>query len=409
MVEDEDAALGAAMRQLLRVSYGMLPDALGDVVAATIEEHLGGTDVVLLLVDLDQIELRPFDPAGTGRWKPLPVDGSLAGIAFQEERATSEEVAGGRRVWVPILDSSERMGVLGVTDDGSLSLAVWLDLASLIGEIVMGKDPYGDAIANARRTTKVTLAAEMRWGLLPPLTFTSPVVSVSGILQPSHLIAGDAFDYAVDSQTASVALFDAMGHGLEASRMANLAIGLYRNARRRGDDIAETLVGLDQIILSEFGDARFITAQLASLDLASGELRIVSAGHPYPVRLRHGEGPSAIECPPCRPAGLGVGDPTVVTIALQPGDAVLFHSDGVSDARSPAGESFGEERMADMACELLDAHMRPAEVLRRVMHHAIAFQGPRVRDDASLVLLRWCPEAIGEPEDPVQRSEEALS
>ena len=76
-------------------------------------------------------------------------------------------------------------------------------------------------------------------------------MSVSGILEPSHLIAGDAFDYAVDRSTAAVALFDAMGHGLEASRMANLAIGLYRNARRRGDDIAEFLVALAQIIVTE--------------------------------------------------------------------------------------------------------------------------------------------------------------
>jgi serine phosphatase RsbU (regulator of sigma subunit) len=255
----------------------------------------------------------------------------------------------------------------------------------------------------------VTLAAEMRWGLLPPLTFTSPSVSVSGILQPSHLIAGDAFDYAVDHARASVAVFDAMGHGLEASQMANLAIGLYRNARRRGEDLADILLALDQVITSEFGEARFVTAQLASLDIGTGVLRIMSAGHPYPVHLRHGEDPSTIECPPCRPAGLGLVDPEEVTVELEPGDAVLFHSDGVSEARSPAGESLGERRMADMACALLDENLRPAEVLRRVMHHAIAFQGPKVRDDASMVLLRWCPEAVGEPEDPVARLEHGSS
>ena len=65
----------------------------------------------------------------------------------------------------------------------------------------------------------------MRWGLLPPLTFTSPDVTIAGFLQPSQGIAGDAFDYGVTGRIASVAIFDAMGHGLEASRMANVAVG----------------------------------------------------------------------------------------------------------------------------------------------------------------------------------------
>ena len=88
----------------------------------------------------------------------------------------------------------------------------------------------------------------MRWGLLPPLTFTSPDVTIAGFLQPCDGIAGDAFDYGVTGRIASLAIFDAMGHGIEASMMADMAVGCYRNARRSGADVAATLRAVDEVI-----------------------------------------------------------------------------------------------------------------------------------------------------------------
>ena len=82
------------------------------------------------------------------------------------------------------------------------------------------------------------LAAEFRWALLPPLTLWSPRVRIAGMLEPAYEIAGDAFDYAVNGDIAHVAMFDTVGHGMRACRIANLAIAMYRNcspARCRPD------------------------------------------------------------------------------------------------------------------------------------------------------------------------------
>ena len=122
--------------------------------------------------------------------------------------------------------------------------------------------------------------------MLPPLTYTSPDVTVAGFVQPSDRIAGDAFDYSVDGRVVSIAIFDAMGHGLEASRMANVAVGSYRSTRAPGADLTTSLRALDEAIATQFGDSRFVTAQLATLDLDTGRLEIVNAGHPPPLRLR---------------------------------------------------------------------------------------------------------------------------
>ena len=399
MPSADDARLGAALRELLRRGYGMVPEDLPATIRELGIEHLGARDVVLYIVDLDQIELRAFDPERPHVPAEL-VDSTLAGRAFQEERLVVQTGDDGRRIWIPVLDSAERLGVLAVHDDGEVHPKTWGHFTSLVGELVMGKQQFGDAIASLRRTGELTVAAEMRWSLLPPLTFTSPKVGVSGILQPARIIAGDAFDYAITGGCAHVALFDAMGHGLEASRMANLAIGTYRNTRRSGRGLTEALSAIDTILDEEFGDSRFVTAQVAQLDLDNGVLRIASAGHTSPILLPAAGGdPQTIAVPPARPAGLGYEPGDEVEVELSPGDAVLFHTDGVSEARSPTKEVYGEQRMAQAVWDRLKLGHRPAEVLRRTIHDVLAWQGERVRDDASLVLLSWRPEAVVAPSD----------
>jgi serine phosphatase RsbU (regulator of sigma subunit) len=73
---------------------------------------------------------------------------------------------------------------------------------------------------------------------------------------------------------------------------------------------------------------------------------------------------------------------------LREGDVILFHTDGITEARSPAGEFFGSERLQRLVGELLASRLRPAEVLRRAAAAVLAYQ-PRLRDDATLLLLGW--------------------
>src|SRR3546814_19526735 len=96
-----------------------------------------------------------------------------------------------------------------------------------------------------KRNGPFSLAAEMRWALLPPLTFPAPEASIAGFLQPSHGIAGAVFDYAVTKRPAHLAILDAIDHGLEASRKANVAVASYRSSRRPGADPAGSPVALD--------------------------------------------------------------------------------------------------------------------------------------------------------------------
>ena len=400
-VDDELLRVGAALRHLVRASYTLHPDAVPAVVADA-AAHLGGRDVVLLIADLDQEAMRPLHGPGDETPPGLPIDGTVAGAAFRSLEPTTEPApGGGRQVWAPILDSADRLGVLGLVDDGEVPLDSWMDVAGLLGELLVSKAQYGDSIAFTQRVTPMSIAAELRWGLLPPLQFVSPSVTIAGIVHPPHQIAGDAFDYAVTGRTASIAVFDAMGHGLEAARLANLAVGAYRNIRRRAGTLADALHAADDIVSSEFAEACFVTAQLADVDLDTGLLRVLNAGHPPPLLLRDGKA-EILACPPTRPLGLGVDPPAPFEVDLQPDDVVLFHTDGVTEARAADGEQFGEVRLGETVLELCGHGLPLPEVLRETVKVVLEHTHGPPTDDATLVGVSWCPE----PRSRVERHAE---
>ncbi len=395
---DGRVGVDAIVRKLLQATFGLKPDDLASCLSELVARHLGQCDVELLLVDLDQTELRKLgvNPGSPG----LSVDATLAGLAFREEAPVVELDGERRRLWLPILDSAERVGVLAVVDDGSVPIDDWLVLTSLLGELIVSKEGYGDVISLTRRKDDVSLAAEMRWSLLPPLTFSSPQLSISGILQPSRVVAGDAFDYSIGPEEVLVGIFDAMGHQLPAARLANVAVGGFRHARRHRRGPAEILEAVDEAIIDQFPGCEFVTGQLLTLDLESGRARIHTAGHPAPVVLPMVGEPYEVDVDPGRPLGLGPSEYPEAVVDLAPGDAILLLSDGVYEARSPDGTFYGRDRVMAMARTLLTAGVRPPEVLRLVIRDVIDFQGDHVRDDATLVIVRWQPSAVGAPSAP---------
>ena len=299
----EAEVLGA----LLEVSHRLHPDRLAEVVARE-AAAFGLGDACIYVVDLDQRLLVPLRREGVPEREPLEVDATLAGRAFRTEQvleggvddgdggatvdATAPGESGRRRLWVPILDGAERLGVLAVTLDGrdeALERAC-RHVASVVGELIVSKSAYGDGLLMARRTREMDLAAELRWAMLPPLSFTGERVGIACVLEPAYEVAGDSFDYAVNDGLLHLAVMDAMGHGLEASRMANLATGAYRLARRRGLDILATHQLMDEAVQDQFVDEGFVTAQLATLDTHDGRLQWLNAGHPQPLLLRGGTG-----------------------------------------------------------------------------------------------------------------------
>jgi hypothetical protein len=140
-------------------------------------------------------------------------------------------------------------------------------------------------------------------------------------------------------------VIDAMGHGLDAAAMATIAVGAYRHARRSGISLAEKYAFMDQAIAEQFGPDHFVTAQMMDLNIHTGHLQWVNAGHPAPLLIRNRRVTRSLESPTTLPVGFGGAPPQISAYSLQPGDRVLCYTDGLIEERDADGVPFGEERL----------------------------------------------------------------
>jgi sigma-B regulation protein RsbU (phosphoserine phosphatase) len=401
-VRDPQAAGGesgwdAVIVELLARAQRAQPDALATEINQAVLPL--GLDITIYLIDHEQERLWALPENGKPTPPSIPVDGTLAGRTF-----TMVESHPGRdendiyRVWVPMVDGSERLGVAEfVAHDGPADPDRFAGkcavLLGLVGHLLTVKMPYGDVIQKVRRTRPMSAAGELILQMLPPLTYSCHRMVVSAVLEPSYDVGGDAFDYAVDGEIARLAVLDAMGRGLKAALASAAALASLRAARRDGQGLCAMARAADAALIEQFPDLRFVTGILAELDMDTGLLRYVNAGHPAPMLIRDGRVVRTLTGGRRMPLGVDDGALEVGEETLEPGDRLLLYTDGVTEAYGRDGERFGAGRLVDVAERCMAAGLPGPETLRRLARTVLEHQGGRPSDDATLLLFEWSPEA----------------
>jgi serine phosphatase RsbU (regulator of sigma subunit) len=318
----------------------------------------------------------------------------MAGRAFTTGQALAAHREDGWHVWVPVSEQSNRLGVLAMTlprwDDEVKFLCLELGLAA--APLLLASAQYTDLPHLLRRRKNMDLAAEMQWSLLPPLSFAAAGVTIAGLLEPAYSVGGDCFDYAFNAGRLDFAVLDTVGHGLPSAVLAALLVGAYRHGRREHEDLPLIASRIDAAARTYPGSPAFATAILGHLVAATGRLSWMTCGHALPIVVRDG---TLLDDPRVRPGvplGLGtlaavVGD--IIEMDLEPGDGVLLYTDGVTESRMPDGSLFGEDRLRDLLAREHDASASPQEVVRRLLRTAIEHSATNLRDDATMVYLRW--------------------
>jgi hypothetical protein len=384
--------LGLALREA-RLAPESIPDIL-----LRIATPLGATDVVVYLADFAQTALEPMPDRAAHASVPEQeqVVGSMAGRAFVDGACTVADRSDGARVWAPIVEGSDRTGVLAMTipEGTHANLAACEELGLLAGYLIATHTRTTDLYNLHRRRRALSLAASMQWDLLPPLVLKTPTVTVAGLLEPAYDVGGDCFDYALNDRVLSVAVIDAMGHGVGSALISALAIGSYRHDRREGRALGYIHTNLDDVIATHCPPFTFATGQLAQLRIDTGAMTWTNAGHPLPFLIRGGRVIRELYCPPTVPWGLGAAlersaEPSVATESLEPGDSVLFYTDGVIEAHKPGGDQFGIERLADLTGRYASDELEPEETVRQIVRTILEYKADQLVDDATLVLVRW--------------------
>lgn len=385
-----DDDLGTVLEDFLRRSHHLEPDDLPGEVTRMVA-RLGAGRAAMHLTDYDQEELRALTPPGADQPEPKLIDSTVAGRVFRAEEPAELTEGDDTRLLLPMLNGTHRIGVFDVVlpDGQDASAERWLRVADLVTDVLVAKSAYGDRMAVTQRRRPMALRAEAQRMMLPPLTLTSARLIVTGLLVPSYEVAGDLFDYAVNGDTLHFAVLDAMGHSLSATVTAAVAIAAYRNSRRGGGSLIEHWRAADDAVGQEFGGERFATAVFGELDLQSGAVRSISAGHPSALIVRDNRVVAHCADDPSLPVGLHGDAPVVTETSLQPNDRLLLFTDGIVEARSQAGEFFGEERLVEQIGRELDTGFPAPEAVRRIVRNVIDHQDGRLRDDATLVLVEW--------------------
>ena len=389
MVSDPTAVLGELVRRTRDSGPGRLAALVADSAAS-----VGLGDAVIYLADYGQVRLMPVPYEDMPVRLPLGVEGTLAGRAYRTGSPLAGEGTDGAtsRLWLPLQEGSERLGVLEATVAAAEAEAVLTDaalFADVVAILLATHWRYGDVFELIRRVRPMRLAAEIQWRLLPPTTVRDAGVALSGLLEPWDEVGGDAFDYALNDGRLHVGLFDAMGHGLAATLLSTLAVGAYRNARRNRADLAGSYEAIDVALATQFGRTHFATGLLLDVDVTTGTVRWLTAGHLPPLLIRHER---AVTLPPARPAtpfGLRFSDdPPVHTLQLEPGDRLALYTDGVVEARR-LGQFFTEQRLADFVVRESASGLDSAEVLRRLIRAVLEHQHGVLQDDATILLMEW--------------------
>ncbi|SEF20784.1 Stage II sporulation protein E (SpoIIE) [Amycolatopsis pretoriensis] len=364
-----------ALVDLLEGAHRAPPERLPSVVAAAgraLDLRIG-----VYLADYDQRTLVRADSAAE-----LDIDTTVAGAVFRHAGTAVTRDAPGPTLWTVLLDGVERLGVLEIvpTDGADPDDPVLREqcrwLSTLLGHLVTVTTQYGDGLDVRRRRRHRGSPAELLWQSLPPLTGATESVVVGASVQPAYDLCGVVFDYALSERRARLAMFDAGSRTGDASYAVVNALAAYRAARRDGASLEEQYEAVA-------GSAAAVTGVLAELDLVTGDVRWLGAGHPAPLIVRGGA-----VLPETGSAAVGFERPPRVTDArLRPGDVLALYSPGLAGATDRLGTPFGRERVA----RCLAGGTLPPETARLLTQEVVAHAGGELRSDAGVLVARWVP------------------
>lgn len=253
------------------------------------------------------------------------------------------------------------------------------------------------AAERANLAREVELAATVQAELLPGKgPHVHGDVTVVGSWLPATRCAGDFWGvYPLPDQRLLVAIGDVTGHGVASAMVTAAAVGAIDVCVRRGGkdvDLRELMSILDTTVRHVGGGHLAMTAFVAMLDPAARELRFVSCGHTAPYLCRPTEHKVELHALVGRGNLLGAGvpgHPKLLQRSFEPGDLLVWYTDGVIDAQDPGGKPFGDRRLQQLLRRLDRARLSPAAVRDHVNAAVAAHRaGHPLADDETIVVAQ---------------------
>lgn len=244
-----------------------------------------------------------------------------------------------------------------------------------------------------RLDEEVSLAREIQMSTLPTEMPQVAGYDVHGHFVPTGHAGGDLFDLVVLKSELFILMGDATGHGFGPALSATQMQAMLRVAFRCGASLNEAFRHVNNQLVEDLPDDRFITAFMGFLDPNTHEIRFHSGGQGPILHFRAADESCEWHRPTTFPVGImeleDTGDSQV--LKMEPGDVLVLLSDGIYEYESKQGVQFGEDRVASL---IKYHHRLPMVELSKQILTATYEHGAGVaqQDDITLVLLKRLPE-----------------
>ncbi|MEU3063871.1 PP2C family protein-serine/threonine phosphatase [Streptomyces subrutilus] len=374
-----------------RILRNAAPHELFDKIRDVLAQRYGAHAVELLMVDYAMTRLQPVTELPSTA-EPLSVHTSAPGRAFGSQEAYVVAEGPGVTAHLPVSVRGDRIAVLSVglpSEEYAASVLPELqDVADALAHEIVVAERDTDVFLRARRATRLTLAAEMQWQLLPGRSCARPEYALGGQLEPAYAIYGDSFDWSASAEHLTLTVNNGMGEGIDAALLTNLAVSALRNARRAGLGLVDQASLADQAVYGQYQGRQHLAMLLLRFSLGTGEVDVIDAGSPRIWRLRQGA-VEQIELEAQLP--LGMFEDTIYTCQrfhVEPGDRLFFLSDGVYDVASPGGEPYSRHALSRAITNT--RLLPPSQVPRAILEELAGHRGQiEAADDAMVVCLDW--------------------
>jgi phosphoserine phosphatase RsbU/P len=365
-----------------------------------------------LTVDRLRTIIEPFAADGIGISIAIDdADGrTLAGtdVAATDVPTTDRQATGDPPVRVrhPIVAAGDIVGsAIGWGDvDRRLIDAVARSVAMGVGALVEASvisDAQTDAaraaaILAGRLEAELALSRRIQRSFIPLARPQIPGYDIAGHYEAAREVGGDFYDvFRIRGHAGRLAICiaDVTGKGIAAALMMAFARPLLHAALDHAGTPGLALERTNRILVEERYSSLFITALCATIELRRGLLRLANAGHEPPLMVPADGGPITwLESSGSLLGAFARLELEERSLTLAPGDLVLLYTDGVTDARAPSGERFGDDRLVEVLGTARGG--TAAEVVDAVCDAYHRFQDDEPSaDDVTLVAIRRAPRA----------------
>ena len=276
------------------------------------------------------------------------------------------------------------------------------DIIELTEEI----DNYVDEIETItsekqRIESELDMARRIQLSMMPNLFPPFPERKefyLHAYVDPAREVGGDFYDYFfIDDDHLCLVIADVSGKGVPAALFMMAAKIILKSSAMQGKSPAEILTATNRAICENNPQDMFVTVWLGVLELSTGNLTAVNAGHEYPAVKRADGRFEVIKTKHSLFIG-GMDDVTYkeYELDLKPGDKIFVYTDGLPEATDSAGEMFGMDRMTDALNEYLDEKPRPLiEGMRESVNKFV--KDAEQFDDITMM----CLESNGQQQDNI--------